>query len=103
MKNTLMIKMLLLAFLLSYGIASIAEPMVKDGILVGKNNMTLYVFDKDTENKSNCVQKCLENWPALIASDHEMKDYAVFLREDGIKQVSKLGDNYNNLWHVAKP
>jgi len=32
---------------------------------VGPNGMTLYTFDPDTVNTSNCSGKCLENWPAL--------------------------------------
>ncbi|MGE5139734.1 MAG: hypothetical protein ACM3JD_09745, partial [Rudaea sp.] len=29
---------------------------------------TLYVFDKDTPNTSNCYNTCAQNWPALISS-----------------------------------
>lgn len=36
-------------------------------ILVGNNGMTLYMFGKDTPDKSNCSVGCLKSWPALIS------------------------------------
>ncbi|MFN8565845.1 MAG: hypothetical protein U0703_30365, partial [Anaerolineae bacterium] len=33
--------------------------------MVGPNGMTLYTFDHDTLDASNCSGRCLENWPAL--------------------------------------
>jgi predicted lipoprotein with Yx(FWY)xxD motif len=35
-------------------------------ILVGDNNMTLYMFTKDEADKSNCNADCLSKWPPLI-------------------------------------
>lgn len=35
-------------------------------ILVGKDNMTLYMFTKDEPNKSNCDADCLAKWPPLL-------------------------------------
>lgn len=34
-------------------------------ILVGEKGMTLYVFTKDEDNKSNCFGDCLVKWPPL--------------------------------------
>jgi predicted lipoprotein with Yx(FWY)xxD motif len=35
-------------------------------VLVGNNDMTLYVFTKDTADKSNCSGKCITSWPPLL-------------------------------------
>jgi predicted lipoprotein with Yx(FWY)xxD motif len=44
--------------------------VVKDAslgsILVGNKGMTLYIFTKDTPDKSNCTDKCIAAWPALL-------------------------------------
>ena len=95
-----------------------------DGVLVGSNGMTLYVFDKDTagSGKSACNGPCAANWPALAAAagDAPSGDYSVITRDDGSKQWAlkgkplyfwakdqkpgdKTGDGFNGVWHVAKP
>src|SRR5690348_14115856 len=39
------------------------------GHFVGPNGMSLYAFDKDAANTSNCQSgQCLANWPALAPS-----------------------------------
>ena len=35
-------------------------------ILVGANGMTLYIFDKDKPDISNCQAGCLKSWPPLL-------------------------------------
>ena len=44
-----------------------ATPM--NGMLVGPNQMTLYVFDRDAAGscKSACNGGCATNWPPLMA------------------------------------
>jgi predicted lipoprotein with Yx(FWY)xxD motif len=95
-----------------------------DGMLVGPNGMTLYVFDKDEANsgKSVCNGPCATNWPPLLATaaDTSAGDYQVITRDDGKKQWSvkgkplyywvkdskpgdKTGDGVQNVWHVVKP
>lgn len=37
-------------------------------ILVGKNGMTLYMYTKDSADKSNCTGKCLDSWPPLTSN-----------------------------------
>ncbi|MER7725226.1 hypothetical protein [Streptomyces sp. NPDC096323] len=37
--------------------------------LVDSKGMTLYVFDKDTKNKSNCDDSCAKSWPPLLDTD----------------------------------
>ncbi len=97
---------------------------VADGVLVGPNGMTLYVFDKDAANsgKSVCNGPCAGNWPPLMAADTDKPtgDYAVITRDDGKKQWTmkgkplyywskdskpgdKTGDGVLNVWHTVKP
>jgi len=117
----------LLAAALLGGCASMTTPApagVADGVLVGPNGMTLYVFDRDAANsgKSVCNGPCATNWPPLMAADADKPagDYTVITRDDGKKQWAmkgkplyywakdskpgdKTGDNVGTVWHVAKP
>jgi predicted lipoprotein with Yx(FWY)xxD motif len=113
--------------LLSAGCAMMAPPaptMVADGVLTGKNGMTLYTFDRDTagSGKSVCNGPCAALWPALMAEDDAKTsgDYSIVTRDDGKKQFAykgkplyywskdtkpgdKTGDGFNNVWRVARP
>ena len=91
-------------------------------VLVDAKGMTLYTFDKDTENKSNCSGKCAEAWPPLMApaDAKPMGTLTVATRDDGSMQWAyqgkplygwvsdekpgdTTGDNFKNVWHVVKP
>lgn len=91
-------------------------------VLTGENGMTLYTFQKDGKDQSNCYDKCAANWPPLMATDGDMADgkYSIITRKDGGKQWavdgkplyfwikdSKPGDTTGNgvlnLWDVARP
>jgi predicted lipoprotein with Yx(FWY)xxD motif len=92
-----------------------------NGLLVDAKGMTLYTFDKDTNNKSNCEDACLKAWPALVAGA-DMKvsaPYSVLTRGDGAKQVALdgkplyyfagdqkpgdvNGDKSGGVWHVVR-
>ncbi len=64
------------------------------GMLVSSfNNMTLYTFDKDTMNKSNCVGECSNMWPALVApSNAQISDqFTTIQRADGTYQWAAAG------------
>ncbi len=95
-----------------------------DGMLVGPNGMTLYIFDKDAagSGKSVCNGPCATNWPPLMASDSDKAsgDYMVITRDDGKKQWAmkgkplyywakdtkpgdKTGDGVQGVWHIVKP
>jgi predicted lipoprotein with Yx(FWY)xxD motif len=97
---------------------------IADGALTGPNGMTLYTFDKDTQNsgKSVCNGPCAANWPPLMAAntDKASGDYSVITRDDGTKQWAlkgkplyywakdskpgdKTGDGVLTVWHTAKP
>lgn len=101
-----------------------APTAVADGVLTGKNGMTLYTFDRDAagSGKSVCNGPCATNWPPLMApADMAASgDYGVITRDDGGRQVAykgkplyfwvkdakagdKTGDGFNSVWHVARP
>ncbi|MBX3606618.1 MAG: hypothetical protein KF788_15170 [Piscinibacter sp.] len=103
---------------------SSAPATVTDGVLTGKNGMTLYTFDRDPAGagKSVCNGPCATNWPPLYAEDGAgaSGDWSVVTRDDGKKQFAykgkplyywvkdakpgdRTGDNFNNVWHTAKP
>jgi len=113
--------------LLAAGCASMtpaAPALVADGILTGKNGMTLYTFDRDTtgSGKSACNGPCATNWPPLMAAEGARAegDYSIVTRDDGGKQIAykgkplyywvkdtkpgdKTGDGVNGAWHTVKP
>jgi len=91
------------------------------GLLVAPNGMTLYTFDKDAPNKSNCAGGCLAAWPAWVAKDAAAlkAPLAAITREDGSRQVTlngkplyfyvadqkagdATGDNSGGVWHVVR-
>jgi predicted lipoprotein with Yx(FWY)xxD motif len=116
----------LFAFVLAgcAAMAPSAPTAMADGILTGKNGMTLYTFDRDTagSGKSVCNGPCATNWPPLMApADAQASgDYSIVTRDDGSKQYAykgkplyfwvkdtkpgdKTGDGVINAWHVVKP
>jgi predicted lipoprotein with Yx(FWY)xxD motif len=115
-----------LAGLLATGCASAAAPApakTADGVLVGSNGMTLYVFDRDAvPGKSACNGPCATNWPPLMAAADATAsgDWSIVTRDDGAKQWAykgkplyfwskdqkpgdRTGDGFNNVWHLATP
>ncbi|MGW8421812.1 MULTISPECIES: COG4315 family predicted lipoprotein [Comamonas] len=96
-----------------------------NGVLVGPNQMTLYVFDKDAagSGKSVCNGVCATNWPPLMvaAGSAASGDWSVVIRDSGDKQWAykgrplyywakdakpgdKTGDGFlHNVWHTAQP
>ena len=97
---------------------------VLNGKLVGPNQMTLYVFDRDAagSGKSVCNGGCATNWPPLMApaSAQPIGHWSVVTRDDGVKQWAyqgkplyywakdskpgdATGDGVGNVWHTAKP
>jgi predicted lipoprotein with Yx(FWY)xxD motif len=101
-----------------------APAKVADGVLVGPNGMTLYTFDRDASGsgKSVCNGPCATNWPPLMASASARAsgDWTVVTRDDGARQWAykgkpvyywakdarpgdRTGDNFNNVWRIARP
>lgn len=66
-----------------------------NGVLVDANkHMTLYTYDKDTLNKSNCDTLCLAAWPAFLAPNAASASdgrYTTIQREDGKYQWTLNG------------
>ena len=93
----------------------------KNGMLVDSTKyMTLYTFDKDTKNKSECGSACLVAWPAFMAPANAKASgqFTTFQREDGKYQWAmngkplyfyandtavgdKNGDKKGDVWHVV--
>ncbi|MGW4227989.1 COG4315 family predicted lipoprotein [Streptomyces sp. NPDC004980] len=66
--------------------------------LVDDKDRTLYVFDKDTKNKSHCTGACAKAWPPLLTtkaptagSGVKSKLLKTTTRSDGKKQVTYNG------------
>ena len=96
--------------------------------LLAQNDMTLYVYAKDTTGVSNCTGVCEKNWPphvvpagmALHGGDGVMGKISSTTRSDGSLQLTyngkplyfwskdaKIGDvsgqNFGGVWSVARP
>jgi predicted lipoprotein with Yx(FWY)xxD motif len=100
-----------------------SEPVkFQNDVLVAANGMTLYTFDKDGPNKSNCNDGCLKAWPALMApADAKLGgNLSVITRDDGGKQIAMngkplyfyvadqkvgdvTGDGSGGVWHAIRP
>lgn len=99
------------------------------GYFVGPNGLTLYVFDHDAADTSNCqTGSCLQNWPALtlpaggqisVGTGLSAADFKTITRQDGSSQVvfkdiplyyfagdaaagDTHGDGVAGIWHLAK-
>ncbi len=87
--------------------------------LVNRDNMTVYVYDKDSKDTSNCYGGCAQAWPpVLVTYDDELSEpYGSTTRKEGTKQVTyqghpvylfvedvsagdKSGDGYADVWHI---
>ena len=67
------------------------------GYFVGPNGMTLYTFDKDTADATNCVDQCATTWPVLSVSSADQISVgdgvdsslvSTITRSDGALQVT---------------
>lgn len=78
----------------------------------------LYTFDKDEPGKSNCIDRCLQAWPALVAPTgaKPVGNWTVITRPDGSSQWAyedkpvytfvrdsegvATGDGMGGVWHL---
>ena len=117
-----------LALVAAFAFASLAlhaepAPKMAGGMLVNTAGMTLYTFDKDaaSSGKSACNGACATLWPPAMA-DADAKpagELTIVTRDDGAKQWAykgkplylyatdkkagdATGDNFKDVWHVAK-
>jgi predicted lipoprotein with Yx(FWY)xxD motif len=90
--------------------------------LMDKSGFALYTFDNDDAGISNCEGGCLDQWPALLATDADeaTAPFSIITRSNGLKQwamndmplyfftpdetaADTKGDNAGNVWHLARP
>ena len=91
-------------------------------LMTADTKMTLYTFDKDKKNTSNCYDDCAANWPPVLSEEGASlpKGYSVIDRNDGTKQIAykgqplylwvkdqnpgdMTGDGVKGVWHTARP
>ncbi len=66
-------------------------------ILVTRGGFTLYTYDLDTRNDSNCIAFCLQIWPPLVVpsgvvpSGDAVSHLGTFTRTGGQLQVTYRG------------
>ena len=89
-------------------------------VLTGSNDMTLYIFDKDTAGVTNCYDTCAEKWPPLFADEGATPegDFTLVERTDGTSMWAYkgmplyfwvedmapgdvTGDGVGGVWHLA--
>ncbi|MBM3341358.1 MAG: hypothetical protein FJY56_04495 [Betaproteobacteria bacterium] len=117
--NKLMLATLTTAFAANLSFAqSIA---FNNGVMTDNAGRTLYTFDKDTANKSNCYGGCAAAWPPFFAKDGEQAKtgFSIVARDDGSKQWAMngkplyyfladarpgdiRGDGDGGVWHVIR-
>lgn len=94
----------------------------KGKFLAGPSGMTLYTFDKDTANTSNCSGTCATTWPAYVTTTMPTSlpsGVGTFTRPDGKIQFTwngmplyyyagdaavgdTNGDGIGGIWHIVK-
>jgi predicted lipoprotein with Yx(FWY)xxD motif len=87
-------KSVLLSLLLLGATVAQANPTVEsNGVLANKEGKTLYVFTKDTPNKSNCNGGCATAWPPFMVANPALAggDFSIVTRDDGGKQWAFKG------------
>lgn len=99
--------------------AAQAQPVMRDGALADAAGRTVYTFDKDEMNKSNCVGGCLVAWPAFVAKPeatakgefgiidaHGARQWTVngkplYYFAGDAKPGERSGDGKGGTWHVV--
>lgn len=63
-------------------------------VLTDTNGMTLYLYTRDEPGKSNCYDRCAQNWPPLDAPGdaQDAGKFSVVERQDGTHQWAYDGD-----------
>ena len=117
--NKLILAILATAFTAAVAIAqSVAEA---NEILADTSGRTLYTFDKDVSNKSNCNDGCAATWlPYLVKEgDRTPANFSMITRDDGTKQWAlngkplyffaadakagdAKGDGTGGVWHAVR-
>jgi predicted lipoprotein with Yx(FWY)xxD motif len=114
-------KTLLATALVALFAASVqAQPVMKDGALTDAAGRTVYTFDKDEANKSNCAGGCLTMWPAFVAKPNAaakgdfglmnvnganqwtVKGKPLYYYIEDTKAGERKGDGKGGVWHIVK-
>ena len=115
--NKLILATLATAFTANVAIAQSVDET--NGILAAAGR-TLYTFDKDAANKSNCNGGCAVAWPPFLVKegDRTPVEFRVITRDDGAKQWAMnekplyffaadaqagdaKGDGQGGVWHAV--
>ena len=106
---------------LAEGLAPLKTREVQLTILTDPNEMTVYLFDKDTDGVSNCEGGCAKVWPPVRPTQDEVKvPLSVIIRKDKTRQLAFKqrpvylyagdekpgeinGDGLDQIWHVIHP
>lgn len=132
-KLMIMVMMLVAGTLMfaSFSTAATLKIKTKDGIgsyLTDDKGMALYMFKKDSSNKSVCgaANDCIKKWPVFFADKLDPKSgidaagVGTITRDDGLKQTTYkgqplyyffkdkddedvYGQGVNNVWYVVAP
>lgn len=104
---------------LAFAAAAQAQPVLRDGVLADAAGRTVYTFDKDEANKSNCAGGCLAAWPAFVAkAEATPKGEFGIIEANGVRQWAvngkplyyfagdvkagdRNGDGKGGTWHVV--
>jgi predicted lipoprotein with Yx(FWY)xxD motif len=116
--NKLILATLATAFTANVAIAQSVDET--NGILAAAGR-TLYTFDKDAANKSNCNGGCAVAWPAYLVKegDRTPGEFRVITRDDGARQWAingkpvyfyaadvqagdAKGEGQGGVWHVIR-
>jgi predicted lipoprotein with Yx(FWY)xxD motif len=117
--NKLLLAFLATAFAANVAIAQSVTEV--NGNLADASGRTLYTFDKDAANKSNCNGGCATAWPPFLVKDGDRAaaTFNVIARDDGAKQWAlngkplyffaadvqsgdAKGDGQGGVWHVIR-
>jgi predicted lipoprotein with Yx(FWY)xxD motif len=95
--------------------------------LSDERGMTLYTFDKDTKDNSNCYDQCEATWPVFygnldtlnLPKNISKEDFRTITRKNGTMQITYKskplyyffkdtqtgdlkGDGIKDIWHIVK-
>jgi len=69
-------------------VAAASAPIANSGVLTDADGYTLYTFDYDEANKSNCEYACVAGWTPLRATESDRPDsrLSIIVRVNGDRQ-----------------
>ena len=114
-------KPLLLSISVAASAVFLASASLAAGMLTDAKGMTLYIFDKDKKDTSNCYDACAKNWPPYLATETKAmgEGWTTAKRKDGsmqwvydgkplyyfyedMKSGDAKGEGLKGVWHTVK-